>query len=141
MSEPATQTENSKKVYAAAKAALGQYLATNAQLGCAETVNVIFTRALGLPIGGGASTQGMYPFLLNTTRFARVFGNPQPGDVIISPTGSGTLPHGHVGIVGIYGILSNDSNNGSLRQNFTHDAWWKYFYGRGRFKVEYYRVL
>lgn len=143
MEEITNQTESSKKVYETAKSLLGQNLATNGALGCAETVNIIFHKALGVSIGGGTSTTLMYPFLKNEKKYARIRGNPLPGDVIISPTssGDGTVQHGHVGIVAKFGILSNNSNDGRLRELYTIDSWYKSFMCKGHFAVEIYRVL
>lgn len=141
--EITNQTENSKKVYEVAKSLIGQNLATTAVLGCAESVNVVFYKVLGKSIGGGSSTAMMYRFLKNKKMFAQIKGNPLPGDIIISPTGTGNgaLAHGNVGIVAKFCIFSNDSADVKFRELFTLDSWYSYYKSKGGFLVEIYRVL
>lgn len=135
------QTMNSLKVYLMAKQCLGQNLCEDKMLGCAETVNAVFEAALGSPVGGGASTFLMYQVLKSSPRFKQVIA-PLAGDIIISPTGTGTggLLNGHVGIVGIYGILSNDSYTGLLEEKYTKQTWADYYGKQGGFPILYYRV-
>jgi len=131
------ETINSLKVYTEAKSLLGTVVAPlNAEdgygmFGCAITVNTIFKKALGAPIGGGYSTHDMFDFLKDTQTFDSVLlEDALPGDVIISPTGYSVDPsrHGHVGIVGKFGILSNNSETGHLEENYTLSQW-KQIYG------------
>lgn len=137
------QTANSLKVYLMAKQCLGKHLCENSAYGCAETVNAIVDAALGYPAGGSASTYLMYNVLKSSPRFEQVT-TPLPGDIIISPTGYGTnpiMPNGHVGIVGIYGILSNDSYNGLLEENYTLAMWKDHYNGVGGYPIYYFRAL
>jgi len=145
-----TQTVNGQKLYMTAAALLGKPVApkdasTNyGVFGCALTMNGIAERAWGHPIGGGASTQAMYAFLQNTTKYAPVLpGNELPGDIIISPTGSGANPaaHGHVGCIAKYGILSNNSEDGNLEEQWTLETWRQYFGTSLGFPVLVYRPL
>lgn len=137
------QTENSKKVYTFAAAHVNQNLhgSVNPEEGCAMTVNNIFNGALGFEIGGYASTAAMYPFLQDTAKFTKV-AVPMPGDVIISPTGHGNGKiTGHVGIVAFYGILSNNSDNGLLQEQWKDLASWIVRYAaQGALPVEFFRV-
>lgn len=142
------QTESGQKLYATAKGLLGQVLsADNASddygmFGCAESVNKVAMRALGKPIGGGASTELMYATLQDTTRFTKV-SDPLPGDICICPTGSSTLGtnlHGHVGITGINWFMSNDSETATWEANYTRASWEQSFAARG-FQTDYFRVL
>lgn len=136
------QTSNSLKVYNTAKSLIGQALAPDPVLGCAETVNIIFKQAIGVEAGGEASTQAMYTALQDTKRFTFITRcNALPGDIIISPTGLGKYPHGHVGIVAIYGILSNSSSDGRLHENYDIDTWTNYFERQGGFPVLFFRVI
>ena len=125
-------TPNSTLVYNTAKALLGTQVAPkNAQdgfgvVGCAITVNLIFQQALGHQIGGGYSTHDMFIFLKDLTKFDSILPEEAlPGDVIISPTGYSAFnsPHGHVGICGKFGILSNSSESGLLEENYTVPQW------------------
>ena len=141
-------TPNSTKLYNEAKALLGQSLgADNASdgygtLACAESVNFIATRAIGTPIGGLNSTAAMYIALCDTARFTRV-SSPLAGDIVISPTGMSTTNaawHGHVGIAGEFGIMSNNSENGLWQEEYTTDSWKQSFAARG-FPTYYFRVV
>jgi hypothetical protein len=139
------QTPNSIKVYETAKECLGKNLCENRIYGCAETINAIFQFALGQPIGGLASTYFMYKVLTTTpTRFKQVT-DPLPGDIIISTTGYGKnepiIPNGHVGIVGRFGILSNNSNDGLLEENYTIPQWQKRYVDQGGYPMNFFRVL
>lgn len=137
------QTENSIKVYNYAAASINKNLhgSVNPEEGCAITVNNIFLGALGFNIGGYASTAAMYPFLQDTAKFTKV-SMPMPGDVAISPTdhGNGSVT-GHVGIVAFYGIISNNSDNGLLQEQWKSLADWIARYAaQGGLPVEFYRV-
>lgn len=138
------QTQNSLKIYQTAKALLDQTESGNNPIdGCAETVNNIFIKALGVVVGGGYSTALMFVALHNACRFQPItLGNQLPGDIIISPTGSGNgvMPNGHVGIVGEFGILSNNSENGLLQEVWTVPNWQKVYGGIGGFPVLFFRV-
>lgn len=137
------QTENSKRLYAGAINALGKNWCKNHAAGCAETVNNIYTHIFGRSVGGGASTYLMYDALRNTNRFIKV-RDPLSGDIIISPSGYGnkSIPHGHVGIVGEgEWIMSNDSDTGLFKRNFTFDSWFARYHDKGHYPVEYFRPL
>lgn len=140
------QTENSIKLYEKAKASLGIDITPRDVVpdthGCAEAVNEICRRAIGVPIGGGASTYEMFKALQNETRFIEV-DSPLPGDIIISPTGygRGNLPHGHVGIVAKQGILSNSSESGKIELNFTLGSWARLYNEFGGYPVHIFRLL
>ena len=131
---------NGDKIYEIAKNCLGKNFATNDQLGCAETVNAVVKLALGFEVGGGPSTQAMFEALKYSNTFKQVI-DPICGDIILSPTGQGNYPHGHVGIVAKYGVLSNDSNSGKLAEKFTLDSWKNYFQAKGGFPVLFYRAV
>lgn len=137
------QTVNSQKVYNTAKACLGTSLSGNIpDLGCARSINNLWIKTFGHPIGGGDSTQAMYPFLQDKTKFYMV-EVPLPGDVIISPTGhgNGSDAHGHVGVMAYEGILSNNSENGLFQEKWTLSPWIAHYAKQGGFIVEFYRVL
>ena len=123
------EPSNADKFVAAAKAALGQNLSQGTgvpyYVACALSVNVVHHNAFGFPIGGGASTEELYKALISSPYFKKT-DTPTPGCVVISPTGFGTkpeYPHGHVGIIGKYGICSNDSSTGIFSENYTVDSW------------------
>lgn len=132
------QTEAGKRIYDVAKALLGQDASPDNQapsnLACAETVNYIVTRALGRPVGGETSTYAMLQYLrANMGRWEQILPSESlSGDIIISPspapgTKGARLQHGHTGIVGNYGILSNNSETGKLAENYDITSWTSYF--------------
>jgi hypothetical protein len=139
---------NSERMYNTAKSLLGQIRGADdaadgyGAFACAESVNHVARVALGTSIGGGASTAAMYTVLTTSNRFQEIT-QPLPGDIVISPTGTSTINpawHGHVGICGEYGILSNNSEDGVFSENYTQETWEKSFAARG-FPTFYFRVL
>jgi hypothetical protein len=127
---PVPQPEtNADRFVRFTKAALGENLSlgtgVSPWVACSISVNIIHTRAFGYAIGGGASTNQLYHALQNSADFKEVDA-PAPGCVVISPTGYGSnakYPHGHVGILGKFGICSNDSSTGLFSENYTVDSW------------------
>lgn len=92
------------------------------ELACAESVNAIFLTAFGEELGGDVSTLRMYQVLQKSKGFQEVDA-PLFGDVIISPTTYTRTAHGHVGIVGKWQIMSNNSNNGRWEAHYTLESW------------------
>ena len=111
---------------------------------CAETVNAIYEEAFGEQIGGGASTYNLYYALKKHFNFEQV-ETPQPGDIVISPTGipvmpGGKLTNGHVGIVGEAGvIMSNDSATGLFKENYTLQTWKERYVDKGKYLMCFFR--
>lgn len=148
-----TQTKKGQELYAIAAQVYRsgtKVIADNAAddygiLGCAETVNELARRAWGAPIGGGLSTAAMWECLKDASKFAPLeVLEALPGDIIISPTGSvqgAKLAHGHVGVVAEYGILSNDSELGSLQESYDMQAWQDYYTKYGGLPTLIYRPL
>ena len=136
------ETSNRQHLYDIAKASLGEHLCGEQHLlGCALTVNAIFKSAFGSEIGGGASTIEMYSVLKNDNRFKPI-DIPNYGDIIISPTGTGNGKIvGHVGIVGKYGIMSNDSKTGTLQEKYTQLTWNNYYKNYGGIPTKFFRVI
>lgn len=73
--------------------------------------------------------------------------NPQPGDIIISPTGmrrntATSIKNGHVGIVGNNGLIySNDSYTGKWMTHYTLDSWHTRYAKIGTYPVIYYTYV
>lgn len=139
------QTIKSKELYETAKANLGQILSDgNANFGCAITVNNLAEKAWGYPIGGGASTNLMYGFLKDTTKYSSVLlEEALAGDIIIAPTGYATdsTQHGHVAIVAQYGLLSNSSEDGRLHELWTIPSWITFYVETLGFPLAIFRVI
>lgn len=118
---------NREKLYQAALSFDGKDAHTDnlapAALACADSVNTVYRSVFGRNIGGGASTEAMYESMLGDESFAQE-SEPMPGDVIISPTGYVSTPHGHVGIVGEEGLVhSNNSDTGLFDTHLSLATW------------------
>lgn len=112
------------------------------EFACAAQVNAVYKKAFGEEIGGGASTYNLYKALVQHRGFRRT-DNPKRGDIVISPTGyqgvGGTLPHGHVAIMGENGIImSNNSLTGLFEENYTVSSWIKKYVEKGKFPMFYF---
>lgn len=95
----------------------------NGALGCAWAVSTILN-GLGMPFKVTLSTDDLFD-QLKAEKWISVYPGT-PGSVIISPTEGNK--HGHVGIVGIGGLVySNSSATGIWTQNYTPSSWKKYF--------------
>ena len=94
-------------------------------------------------VKGMVSTTVAYKYLKKSKKFIEVLA-PEAGDTIISPSGYGTggLKHGHIGIVGVKGIvMSNNSKNSLLEENYTISSWKARYFGIGGFPVKYFRAV
>lgn len=147
---PMPPITNREKIYNEAKALLGTDASPGDQapsaLACAETVNYIVQQATGRPVGGTTSTAAMWQALkADGARWQAIFASEAlPGDIIISPTGSvagARLTHGHVGVVAKYGILSNNSETGTLAENYDIQSWTKYYSDFGGLPTLFYRCI
>lgn len=141
-----TETVAGKKLHDTAVSCLGVDMGDSGygdDVDCAISLNNIVFRAFGDYAGGDMSTYRMYHALKNNKKFVQV-SSPRPGDIIISPTGTGNghLSNGHAGIVG-YGdaIYSNDSRTGLFSSNYTHQSWKDRYVRRGGFPVLYFRRI
>lgn len=145
ISNPTPMT-NSQKLYLAAKACLGKDMVedptVDPALGCAESVNEVFKLAFGKEIGGGSSTAELYQVLKTDPRFKEATA-PAAGYIVISPTGTSTksAPHGHVGIYGMYGILSNNSMTGTFQEYYTEQSWHDYYVEKLGFPMFFFEVV
>lgn len=112
------------------------------ELGCAESVTEILKAAGAMPYVE-ISTYRLYNYFKADKNWTLV-EDPQPGDVILSPTGYSTkVPApfpGHVGIIGKNGtIMSNDSATGRFMSNYSLDTWRGRWVKRGGYKMLFYR--
>lgn len=142
---PGDNVANVSKVYTVAKNCLHTHVTLDptvpADVGCAEAVSYVLKNAgaIGFPVTGFASTSLLYAWLRNNAQRVMI---PQPGDVVISPSGTstkGTL-HGHTGIVAKFGILSNDSDTGLFMEKYTQSSWQMFFGVKLGFPVLYFRT-
>lgn len=116
------------------------------EFGCAETVDTIHYKALGAYIGSSVtlSTNVMYKLLKSSNKW-QLEAIPEPGDIIISPTGYGTnpqMPNGHVGYVSANDkIMSNNSYTGLFEENYTLDTWHERYVIKGGYPIYFFRRL
>lgn len=119
------------------------------ELACANTITGILETVDSTFFGGGNTvdringTYSMSDELTRNPRFARRYGKPQPGDILLNPTGKGYPGRiGHVGIVDYYGyVLSNDSPTGKLKRGYTVDEWYLYFEKYCGIPTEIYQII
>lgn len=142
-----TQISNSSIVYVRAKKLLGEHLTLNNEvpedLGCAEAVSYILQNcgAKNFPILGFAGTADLLLWLQNSPQFVEIFIY-EPGAIIISATGTGTgIIHGHCGVLGNNGAMSNNSANGLWQEKWTVEKWNAYFQDYGKMKTRIFRML
>lgn len=111
------------------------------ELGCAESVSKLIKSVLRY-FAVVTGTWSLWDVLRRHEQFQEV-DSPLPGDIIISPTGTGNgSMRGHTGIVGNdLTVLSNDSSTGTFEENYTIAAWIKLYGGAGGFPVHYYRII
>lgn len=154
--------DTSQDLLIVAKQFVGQHLTLDNSVpidkGCAECWSAIAKTAnISLPKNGIAGTATLLNWLLFNPDFQEVFYDPetqtQPdltGLTIISATGSGNgKAEGHVGILGglgvqyvnDYGILSNDSDTGTLREHWKLADWIAFYEVYGGMKARFFKYI
>lgn len=136
---------NSELLYETAKGCLDTCMVApniDIEVGCASSVNDVHKKCFGYQIGGGASTANLLQTLISSPLFSEVT-NPMSGDIIISATGSSTLATppfvGHTGIIGNFGIMSNNSSNGLWQEVYTLQSWEQRYAVEGGYPTRYFR--
>jgi hypothetical protein len=140
--------EPASPLYEMAKSCLNTSLVPlgdDPELGCAISVNALVARVKGHQVGGGTSTYGLLQALVASSWFKEV-KEPTFGDIIISATETSTIPntpiaHGHTGVVGKYGIMSNDSSSGLWKENYTLDTWKARYETLGGYPTRFFRLI
>lgn len=140
-----------QRLYDVAKASLGHDASprdvANDELACMESVDEIHKKARGFYINGTKdkvtlSTDVAYLILRTSPYFVQVF-EYEKGCIILSPTnhGNGELDHGHIGITAKYGILSNDSNTGLFKENYTLKTWSDRYVAIGGYPMLFFKPI
>ena len=139
-------TAQGQKIFETAKSCLGTDASPNDaapdELGCADTVSNILIKA-GFYMPVIISTAKLFTYLSENAGWMRA-GYPLPGDVIVSPTGTGNgkVPHGHTGIVGSGStIMSNSSATGTFEPNYTIGGWTNRYQIKGGYPIYYFRRM
>lgn len=149
-----TNTSMNTSLYNLAKSLLGYHLTLDNSIpqdtGCAEAISKILSLiGQNIPTGGIPGTASLYTWLKSNPAFEEVT-EPNEGVIIISPTGMGNgHVEGHVGIFGgfnvqynnDFGILSNDSNTGLFREQWSYSAWKQYYGGYGGLPVYMFNLV
>jgi hypothetical protein len=132
--------ELKQKLYIAGYDHIGYDLSpTQSRLGCSETVSSLINLAYNAGINY-AGTYELWQYLKDSPKWEEC--NYEVGAVIISPSRTNTnsrVVHGHVGVCGIYQIMSNNSNTGLLDTYWTRQKWEDYFGEYGGFPIYYYK--
>ena len=136
--------DNRIKIYETAKSLLGKNLCGTQHLyGCALSVTNVLRQA-GIKIDSIAGTALLYETFQSSGLFSPVSEFQSTfGDIIISPTGLSYLGpeiHGHVGCLGKYGIMSNNSWNGLWQENYSLQTWHQFFGGQRGLPVFFFRA-
>lgn len=133
-------------VHAWAKIQVGRDLSTivNNDVACAESVSRIL-RAVDPSLLPGVitGTATLDDVLAKSPRF-KLTTIPSAGCVVVSPTGkgNGTIPNGHVGIVGDNVLVySNSSVTGEWSQNFTLSSWYNRYVQSGKYPMKFYKII
>jgi len=147
ISEPAPEPDYGQILYSTAFKCLGTHQTLDSsipnEVGCGEAWSAVAKKAgvHGIPKLGYAGTANLYLWLKTNPDFLSV-SIPVAGDTVISPTGygNGTVT-GHVGIVGNYHIMSNNSETGLFSDHWKLPEW-KAYYGRnGGLPVMFFRWI
>ncbi len=133
---------SSEKLYRIAKENLGKDLSpTQNELGCVESLETIHKLAFGDYIGGDKallSTIQLKKALNKRGDFVRI-DKYEVGAIILCVTGeSKNRSNGHVGIMGKFQIMSNNSDTGLWDTKYTLASWKKYYQG---FPLYFYRKI
>ena len=147
-------TPTEQNIFNVAKDNLGIHLTldpnVSPEMGCAEAVSKILSLAgISVPKRGIPGTAALLAWLQVNPDFEAI-EVPEQGAIIVSATGSGngSFP-GHTGIfgafgamyVGDWGICSNDSATGRLREQWCLKDWVHYYETVGGMKTWYFRAI
>lgn len=141
-------------IYSAAKENLGVHLTLNPnvspEVGCAEAVSKLLSLAgVPIPLKGIAGTAALLAWLQANPDFEAVDA-PEQGAIIVSATGTGNgSVEGHTGVFGAmgamyvndWGICSNDSNTGTLREQWYYTDWVQWYQTTGGLTTKIFRAL
>lgn len=147
-------TATGEALYNAAKNNLGVHLTLNdtvsPEVGCAECVSKLFAiTGIAVPKNGIPGTAALLSWLESNPDFQEI-ETAEQGCVIVSATGTGNgSVRGHTGVVcafnlmyvNDFGITSNDSNTGTLREQWNLKDWLAYYQVTGGLTTKYFRPL
>lgn len=108
-----------------------------------EVINNLYKKLTGREIGGKLSSYEMFWFLLNRKKWFQEVAIPEPGVIIISPTGlsKDKTAVGNVGVVSYENqVFSVDPSNLKFDNHHTIDTW-IIEYQRQGFPVLYFKLI
>lgn len=133
----------SQKIYDISKSLLKKHLTLDESVpknvGCAQALSYVLKQC-GYPIpkGGISGTYTLWQWL--KVHFTEVEAG-KPGDIIINATGTGlSTRRGHVGVVGKYQIMSNNSITGLWDTAWELRDWLRFYEEQGKMKTRYFRA-
>lgn len=140
---PEVQTP-AQRLYSLSRSLLGQHLSLNEavpwMVGCMEAVSKLLVQfgTPGIPKAGIEGTAAGLAFLIQSPHFKEITA-PQLGAILIAATGTGNGKiRGHVGCIGEYQIMSNNSETGKWDTQWTIDRWLAYYDTYGGIKTRYF---
>lgn len=145
-------TSQEQAIYGAEKADIGKAETLNEavpiEVRCAQAWSVMARQAgiQGIPEVGFNSTNQVDEFCASSDKYERI-ETPEEGATIVSP--STPEQHGHVGdfaafnvqYAGDWGIVSNDSNIGVVREQWSYKQWVAYYEGVLGLAIHIYRPI
>lgn len=144
--QPLPEPSIREKIYKEARKSLGIDVSPSDSapddLACVESLCQVLKK-VGIEVPPTLSTLTFYTWLKKSPKFIQTTEN-KPGNIIISPTGkgNGSIPHGHVGILGEAGwILSNDSATGMWLENYTLQKWVDRFRTKGGYPILFFEAI
>jgi hypothetical protein len=134
---------NIPTLYDVAYSLLGKHLTldntVDKNVGCGQAVSYVLKKyGCLIPNKGLAGTSSLNDWLrVNATEV----GKPDVGCIIVSVTGTGNESRrGHIGVVGKWQIMSNNSITGLWDTQWTMDEWIQYYETEGGLDTHYYKI-
>jgi hypothetical protein len=133
---------------------LGEHITLNntvpPEVGCAEAVSFILQKLNEVIASAGiAGTAALLNYCESLPLIYQEISTPEPFALLISATGTGNgTVEGHTGFFGVYnkmyvndwGIVSNDSNTGILRELWSWSRWSAYYTQKGALPARIFRI-
>lgn len=142
----APESTNQEKLYAIAKSLLKKHLTLDESVpknvGCAQALSYVL-KECGYPMypKGISGTASLYYWLQDQKNHFEEVEAGKPGDIIINVTGTGvSTRRGHVGVVGKYQIMSNNSITGKWDTSWVLRDWLRFYEEQGKMKTHYFRA-